>query len=80
MHTYCCMDQGGELSHDKEVNDLVLVHGYVVIPIYRDASHHNAPGECPHQTIGYSLQTMINGDGLPFKYWPFAFKNTIFAP
>jgi hypothetical protein len=46
------MDQGGELAHNKEVNDLVLLHGYVVRPMGGDASHQNAPGERPHQTIG----------------------------
>jgi hypothetical protein len=66
-HKYCCMDQGGELAHNKEVNDLVLLHGYVVTPTGGDALHQNDPGERPHQTIGYALRTMLHNNGIPFK-------------
>jgi hypothetical protein len=38
-HKYCCMDQGGELVNNKEVTELVLLHGYVVRPTGGDASH-----------------------------------------
>jgi hypothetical protein len=48
-----------------------------VRPTGGDTSHQNAPGECPHQTIGYALRTMLHGDGVPFKYWPFAFRHSI---
>jgi hypothetical protein len=75
-HTYFCMYQGGELAHNKEVNDLVLVHRYVVSTTGGDTSHQNAPCEHPHQTIGYTLRTMLHGDGLSFKYWSFAFKHS----
>lgn len=65
------------MANNKEINALVLHHGYVTRPTGGDASHQNAPGERPHQTIGHALRTMLHGAGLPFSYWPYAFDHAI---
>jgi hypothetical protein len=71
------MDQGGDLAYNKEINAIILHHGYVVRPTGGDASYQNAPGERPHQTIGYALRTMLHGAGLSFSHWPYDFDHDI---
>jgi hypothetical protein len=52
---YACMDGGGELSNNGEVQKLLAHHGYAIIPTSPASSFQNAPGERPHQDIGAAL-------------------------
>jgi hypothetical protein len=61
------MYQGGELANNKDINAIIIHHGYVIRPKGGDASYQNVPGEQPHQTIGYALHTMLHGAGIPFS-------------
>jgi hypothetical protein len=71
---YACMDGGGELSNNGDVQKLLAHHDYAVRPTAPASSFQNAPGERPHQDIGAALQVMLRGANLENKFWTFAFN------
>jgi hypothetical protein len=74
---YACMDGGGELANNGDVQKLLAYHGYTIRPTAPASSFQNAPGERPHQDIGAGLQVMLRGSNLEKKYWTFAFKYSL---
>lgn len=72
---YVRFDLGGELGHSPAIVKLFEDAGYHVEPTAPDASHQNAPGERPHQTIGDALRAMLGGADLPAHFWPYAFHH-----
>jgi hypothetical protein len=71
---YACMDGGGELSNNGDVQKLLAHHGYAIRPTAPASSFQNAPGERPHQDIGAALQVILRGANVDNKFWPFAFN------
>jgi hypothetical protein len=74
---YACMDGGGELANNGDVQKLLAHHGYALRPTAPASSFQNAPGERPHQDIGASLQVMLWGANLENKFLPFAFNYSL---
>ena len=70
---YVRFDPGGDLGKCQEVLDLFEDAGYDIKHTAPGHSHQNGPVEQPHHTIGDSMRTMLQGAGLPPKYWPYAF-------
>jgi hypothetical protein len=74
---YACMDGGGELANNGDVQKLLTHHGYTIRPTFPDSSFQKAPGERRHQDIGAGLQGMLRGANLENKYWPFALNYSL---
>jgi hypothetical protein len=74
---YACMDGGGEMVNNGEVQKLLTHHGYSIHPTDPASSFQNAPGERPHQDIGYALQVLLRGANMENKLWPFAINYTL---
>jgi hypothetical protein len=74
---YACMDGGGELANNGDVQKVMAHHDYAIIPTVSASSFQNSPGERPHQYIETGLQVMIRGANLDKKYWPFAFNYSL---
>ena len=72
------MDQGGELGKCKQVKTLFEKFGYSVEVTGADASHQNGLVERSHQTIGNMLRSLLIGNNVPLKLWPYAFYHCIF--
>ena len=70
---YVCFDPGGDLGKCNEVLALFKKAGYDIKHTAPGHSHQNGPVKQPHWTIGGSMRIMLQGAGLPAKYWPYAF-------
>eukprot|EP00957_Ditylum_brightwellii_P002262 174189-Ditylum_brightwellii.AAC.1 len=72
---YVCMDLSSELGRNIEVKKLLTKHGYDIRPTSPNTSHQSSPGERPHETIGDAVRSMLEGSGLPEKFWSHALYN-----
>jgi hypothetical protein len=77
FYRYACMDGGGEIANNGDVQKLLAHHGYALRPTAPASSFQNAPGERPRQDIGAGLQVMLRGANLENKCWPFAFNYSL---
>eukprot|EP00536_Pseudo-nitzschia_multiseries_P015908 jgi/Psemu1/44246/gm1.44246_g len=75
---YAIVDQGGELYHNPDIQNLFSAFGYTIYPTGADASHQNGSVERAHRTLANSMKTsMLSGANLPIKFWPFAFYHAL---
>jgi hypothetical protein len=74
---YACMDGGGELANNGDVQKLLAHNGYTLRPTAPASYFQNSPGERPHQDIGAGLQVMLRGANLKNKCWHFAFNYSL---
>eukprot|EP00957_Ditylum_brightwellii_P159179 12115315-Ditylum_brightwellii.AAC.1 len=58
------MDLGSELGQNEEIKNLLMKHGDEIQPTAPDAFHQNPPAERPHETIGDTIQSMLEGTDL----------------
>jgi hypothetical protein len=72
-HRYAVMDNGGELSNNGEVLQLLEYHTYTPRPTAPDSSHQNGSVENPHQYIAATLRSMLHGAGIADNLWPYSF-------
>jgi hypothetical protein len=75
---YACMDGGGELVNNGEVNKLLIKYGYTIRHMASTSSFQNDPSECPHSNIGTVILAMLHGANLDNKLWPFAFNYCLY--
>ena len=72
---YVRLDLGGELGRCPEIVALFENAGYRVETTSAMGSHANGPVERPHQTVCNGMRAMLDGAGLPPKFWPYAFHH-----
>ena len=72
---YVYLDQGGELYNNPEIVRLFKRFGYDVRPTGAEASNQNGPVERAHLSVANAIRSMLLGQNLPVKFWPYAFHH-----
>jgi hypothetical protein len=63
-------DQGGELAGTSDLADMILCkHSYVFDPTGADSPSQNGGAELYNDKLAVQTHTLLNGAGLPAKYW-----------
>ena len=70
---YACLDLGGELSRNPQVQSLLAKQKYKLRPTALDSPNQNALAERPMQTIRNGIRELLQGAVLEWKYWPYSF-------
>ena len=70
---YTCIDLGGELGHNSAIQALLKRHSYKLRPTAPTYSNQNLLAKHPMQTIRNCMRSLLNGAGLEWKFWTYAF-------
>lgn len=72
------MDEGGELWGSYMFQEVVRDAGYIMEPTAPDASFQNKVVECPNQTMGDMMCSMLHGASLRPEYWCWAILPAVY--